>query len=163
MKNLFSRVSSVFESVLSWDQHRTLCVDKDTKDTYFSSVRRHDRVSSYRPLKACACLRAHILVLSPPYVLSSAKNCVAHSSPHLSAKRETQKHLVSSAPQTNRTHISTLFELWIKGSLAFLNFLGGGWWSFLTLPSCIQPFLEEPPRSGFQFLSTCWSYSLLDL
>lgn len=63
-------------------------------------------------------------VLSPPHVLLSAKDCVACSSLH-STKRESLRHFAFSAPQTIRIHISTLFELWIKGSLAFLNFLGG--------------------------------------
>lgn len=62
------------------------------------------------------------LVLSPLCVLLSANNYVAHSSLHVSAKRENLRLLVSLAPQTNTTHISALFELGIKGPLTFLSF-----------------------------------------
>lgn len=81
------------------------------------------KVPSYRLLKACACLRADIrfyhhhmfcrllkTVLLVPLVIFLQKGKLIFS---------------SSAPQTNRICISTCFELWTKGSLAFLNFFFG--------------------------------------
>lgn len=102
-------------------------------------------VWSFRLLKACACFTSSRYVLSPPHVRSSAEDRFARSSLHLSAKRETPWHFILSAPQTNRVHISTLFWTLDKGISGILEFfLRLRWRSLLTLPSCIQPFLDEP-------------------
>ena len=137
----------------------TLCIDEDIWRLSYSC---YLIVSSYRLLKACVCLRAHVTFLSPPHGRSSAEDCFACSSRHLSAKRETLRRFILSAPQTNRIHIFFwTLDKGISGILEF--FLRLRWRSLLTLPSCTQPFLDEPSRSWFQFLCTFWSYSLVDL
>lgn len=81
----------------------------------------------------------------------------------LQQKKGKSETFVLLAPQTNTTHISALFELWIKGSLAFLNFREESDGLFSTLLSCTQPFVEVTSEVWLPICPMFWSYSLLDL
>lgn len=100
-------------------------MDKDTKDCHILVVLGELTVLTYKLFKACVCLQAHIRFYHHHmfyWLLRCSWSCTVHSFLHVSAKRENPRHFISAAPQTNRIHISMLFKLWIKGSLAFLNF-----------------------------------------
>lgn len=88
-------------------------------------------------------------------VISSAKNC--QSSFYVSAKknkREYPRYFVFSAPQTKRNHILMLFELCIKGPLAFFNFWDECFGCFWPSHYVYKPFFgkkKEITMEGFGF------------
>ena len=97
-------------------------MDKDTKDCHILVVLGELKVLIYKLLKACVCLQAHIWFYQHHMFyqwLRCSLSCMVLSSPCFCKKGKSEAFgLCSTSDQTN----SMLFKLWIKGSLAFLNF-----------------------------------------